>query len=201
MAWLESFVLDEPNWLIVTALGAVLGATAQWWWLAARHLLVRWKPHRMQGEWHECHYTFRYGREELGRGRLTIKKGLLHRVAVTIYDEERHVKGKGHGLDYSGELTGEDHILISVRERNHPHTVVMRFNDPLPSNPEPIVGLWLSEDHDRCPAAGVTLLTRDRLSDEQACALLRRHSAIGRRALRIKPHADLKEGRRARPTE
>jgi hypothetical protein len=51
----------------------------------------------------------------------------------------------------------------------------------------PIVGIWLSQDHDRNPASGLIALTREHLPDQQAKDLLRSRSSASRGSIRVKP--------------
>ncbi|WP_062442306.1 hypothetical protein [Herbidospora daliensis] len=187
--FVRSIFENEPNWVVVTFIGAVIGATVQRWAPAGRLLFDRGRRRPMLGAWHECHYTFDSGREVIGRGHVVIRRGVRHRLIVTIRDERRQTLGPGAGFEYEGQLTEEDHLLVVATEVLHRHTLVVRYLNPLVSKPEPVVGIWLVEDHDKNPAAGVSLLTRNRLTDEDAAAMLRSHSAAGRRALRIKPYA------------
>ncbi|GIH26640.1 hypothetical protein Aph01nite_49500 [Acrocarpospora phusangensis] len=192
---LGELVSSEPNWIVVTIIGAILGATINWWWLLAKYIATRTSRHPLEGEWHECHYTIRKGQEQLMRGMVIIKRGLKHNLVVRVHDESRITNGPRHGLEYRGHAAIERGLVLHAKCESHPHSLTMRFMEYLPLNPDPLVGLWFSVDFDYAPASGPTVLTRRRLSDEEAKALLYTHSATTKRTvrLRIQGHSRIKQ--------
>ncbi|MET8152653.1 hypothetical protein ACIBSW_30010 [Actinoplanes sp. NPDC049668] len=164
---------QEPNWIIVTLVGALVGASVTWWSTPIRYLRARNSHGYLLGTWYEYHYTFRHGRMMLGRAVVTIRPGFRSSLKADVVSHEVHADGMVTDLSYTGQVRREGHLVLSLSGRSHDDTMMMRYIERLPSNPAPMLGIWLSQDHDCLPAAGVSALSRKELTDEQAHDVLR----------------------------
>jgi hypothetical protein len=168
-----SALADEPNWIVVTLIGAVLGASAAWWSAPIRYLGARNRHRHLLGTWHECHYSFRHGQVILGRATIVVRPGFKNSLKVNATQHEVHPDGAVTDLSYAGHLHREGQLVLTLSAESHDETLMMRYVERLPSNPAPMLGMWLCRDHDGLPAAGVSALSRKELTDEQAYATLR----------------------------
>lgn len=158
------FLAAEPNWIIVSLVGAVLGA------LVARFGGLIVYPFRRQviagGSWFLYHRTFRQGQMHLIRSRLTVKKGIFGGAKVSVVETVG-----SRTEEYTGSVTVEaSHLLMQIKGiavRNSA-SVLFRLESPVPPNDQVVFGLWLSYDLDRRPAVGVLMLSRTELSDNEA---------------------------------
>src|SRR3954462_9472559 len=100
-------VLREPNWIIVTLVGALLGASVGWWSSPIRYLRSRKQNSHLLGTWHECHYTYRHGQVILGRGTITVRAGFKNSLKVVADQNETHPDGVVTNLSYEGHLHRE----------------------------------------------------------------------------------------------
>ncbi|GID95328.1 hypothetical protein ACFQFC_33215 [Amorphoplanes digitatis] len=164
---------QEPNWIIVTLVGALVGASVTWWSSPIRYLRARNDHQHLLGTWYEYHYTFRHGQVILGRAAVTIRPGFKNALMAVVVQHETHPDGEVTDLSYAGRVSYEGHLVLSLSGSPHDHTVVMRYLERLPSNTAPMLGMWMSQDHDCLPAAGVSALSRRELTDEQAREVLR----------------------------
>src|SRR5215212_2361294 len=121
----------EPNWIIVTLVGALLGASVTWWSSPIRYFRSRNLNRHLLGTWHECHYTFRHGQVILGRGTITIRPGFKNSLKVVAEQHETHPDGVVTNLSYTGSLHREGQLVLSLSGRSHDETMVMRYLERL----------------------------------------------------------------------
>lgn len=174
---------QEPNWMIVTVIGAIAGASVNWWWPLIRYWTGRRRRSFLLGDWHGYHATFYAGQPVIVHDTFRVRRGV--RGALIVSAEQND--GLAPSLTYSGEVRLEGHIVFVLSAKSHEETLVLRFVEPIPSNPTPMVGLWLSQDHDRNPACGTIALTRAELSSTEAAKLLESRSTTAAGAIRIDP--------------
>jgi hypothetical protein len=110
----------------------------------------------LQGEWHECHFTYRGGRAQLVREQWQIRG---YRIQSTT----------DSGLTYSGVIGEDDWTLVANFEgTGHAETVICRLYKPIPSTDFIIRGMWFAVDHDNNIACGPEVVSRRKLDDASA---------------------------------
>jgi hypothetical protein len=186
-AEIVDFLSHEPNWLIVTLLGALLGAVVGSVSIPAGRLRARKRHRVLVGTWHECHFTLRHGQVILGRATVIIEPSLRAGLRAVVDQQETHPDGMVTDLSYTGQVRREGHLVLALTGRSHDETLVLRYLEHLPSNTAPMVGLWSSQDHDCLPASGVSALSRTKLTDEQARQLLSSRVVSAHGVIRVAP--------------
>jgi glycine/D-amino acid oxidase-like deaminating enzyme len=91
------------------------------------------------------------------------------------------------------------HVIITFSGLSHEETVTMRFLERLPSSSEVVPGIWMAEDHDRHPAAGASLISREPLTDHDASEQLRSWVVVRGLSLHVLPNR-VQPGRRPAPS-
>ena len=133
-------VLQEPNWIVVTFVGAVVGA------LVSRYGGIVTYPFRTrldaEGRWFVYHYTFRQDVSVFIKGRMRIRKGTLGgtRVRFTERNSTQRMRYIGHARREGNDLV----MLLKIMESGGSLTIRLRgFASP---HNDTMVGLWLSYD-------------------------------------------------------
>jgi hypothetical protein len=178
-------ILNEPNWIIVSVVGAILGA------LVSKYGGIVSYPFRrrpaIRGEWYCYHFDFRDGRLELIEEQLVIRKGATSGIKVKLTP----VAGDSTLSDqyeYRGDAEfDERHLLINMRGVTHSNKelISVRLQPRIPPNHVTMFGLWLSYDHDHLPAAGMIMLSRDRKEADEAGRAMLRWYAIRKGAMHL----------------
>jgi hypothetical protein len=180
---------SEPNWIIVTVIGAVLGALAASYGSAVLWPVRRLRRHPLEGTWHEWHYTFADGREQLRRGELTIRRGALKPFVIKARGSMPDLAGtSATKLRYTGDLTVESHsILLSLHSADDPtETLVFRFKARVTFATQVMAGIWMCFDFDLHTAAGASIISRHELTEEEATRLIGSVTHRAKYALRIR---------------
>jgi hypothetical protein len=86
--WLVGFGA-EPNWILISIFGAILGALFAEFGAIVVYPLRRLRRDVLVGTWHQFNYTHRNGRLFLNQATLEIKKGLLGGLRGTMADQRR----------------------------------------------------------------------------------------------------------------
>ena len=66
-----------------------------------------------------------------------------------------------------------EYLIVTMNANQEKCSVHCRFEYPFPSNPTPILGMWLSFDHGNLVSSGVILLSQDELSDQKIRSILK----------------------------
>lgn len=173
----------DPNWLLSSVIGAIIGALVVPVTGLLAYPVRRLRVHTtLIGRWYSYHYSFRDEILELRYGTLHIRPGLRRQYVVHRKNSRTRPDPNGRFrpaidlLRYRGSLHEEGHhIIVEVKPRDsrRDETVFYRFLGQIPSNASVVPGLWMAYDHDRNPAAGTIILSREPLTDEAATRLLR----------------------------
>jgi|SRR5882724_1651074 len=152
--------MNEPHWLVVAVIGAILGLLLPYMMYLLRFLWRYRKSDRLEKSWFEYHATFTEGRAIIVGGTWHIKKGFRHRLVVTFQHE------KDDGLKYKGVLHKErGHILAVLASiSDDEETLYYRFVTPVGSQ-STVPGLWLSYDRDGRVCAGSAILSQEPLEE------------------------------------
>jgi hypothetical protein len=178
----------EPNWIIVTIIGAVLGAIVARYGAAILWPIRRLKRHPIEGLWHSWHYTFHNDGEQLRSGEIRIRRGVLRPLVITANATSASGQKLGSTRsEYNGQIKVEANtIFLTLSAKNHDETVTMRFASRVSFDMPELHGLWMSYDFDLHPAAGIEILTRTRISEESALELISDITQRGDKSLRVK---------------
>ena len=188
---------SQPDWLVSAVLGAILGALVAPASMLAMFPIRRLKPHIFHGKWYSYHFSFLGERLVLRYGIFNVRTGIRHRYSVTRLSSggrpSEPYKLPKPILKYRGRVYNErDHVVMSIAATTHVETAMYRFLGRIPSNTTVIPGLWMSYDHDTNPTAGVAIISREQLSDDEAKEWLRSLMVSDSGAIRITRTAQLR---------
>lgn len=178
----------EPNWIVVTVIGAILGAIVARYGAVILWPVRRLKQHPIEGLWHSWHYTFHNDGEQLRSGEIMIRRGVLRPLVITA----NATTANGQTVsptrsEYNGRIKVEANtILLILSAKNHDETVTMRFASRVSFDMSELHGLWMSYDFDLRPAAGIEILTRTRIREEAALELISDITQRGDKSLRVR---------------
>jgi hypothetical protein len=154
----------EPNWIVVSVVGAVLGA------VVARFGGVLTFPFRRTkepvGVWNVYHHTFRQGSLQLVWERMTISKAPLGGLKVVVKDPM-----DPDSQIYRGSVAVEGGAIVVITMRGSRGfgtngLVSIRLQSRLPPDHRVMYGMWLAYDHDGCITAGTVVISRDELGED-----------------------------------
>ncbi|WP_018347980.1 hypothetical protein [Longispora albida] len=170
--------MQEPNWIITSIVGAVIGALLVPTWRIMLYPIRRLRPHPLHGIWYSYSYSFMDGALQLRHGTFTIRSGLLQRWIVHRENFGRYpppsLGPAPPPLRYRGTVSEEhDHYVMLFSGRTHTETLLYRFVNRIPSNAGIIPGVWMAYDHDLNPAAGCAIISRGPLAPQTVTTLLR----------------------------
>lgn len=153
--------VQEPNWIIVSAVSAILGLIIPYIWKTILCCLYRLKKNRFIGTWHVYETTLCQGNLKFTKGLCTIKNGIIHKYTVVM--ENDHLK-------YKGIAEVEDnHLYFKLKNSNDQNvrneTCWQRY-DLNYYNYECMCGLWLSNNYDNNTCCGVSILSTRELTQE-----------------------------------
>ena len=169
--------------ILKAAIGAILTLAFEWLPKIYGSWQIRRKHFALLGTWKGFHYTFENGKPALIPTNWRISKGLS--TAFKAHMEEP-------GLSYNGKLVfeGDDRLIIYLQSTTHNETMVFRFQNPLNSNKNPVVGLWLSFNLDKVITSGAAMLQNNELEPDLAAKFLKENIVQckeGFPVMRIKP--------------
>jgi hypothetical protein len=194
--------MHQPNWIIVTIIGAVIGAVVSQYWTVIFYPVKLLRSDSLGGCWYDYHFTFVHGKRYLAESIVRIRRGILSERSVYVQDQDlvRYAGGidpdRKDGLTYKGNVQVEGpHLIVRLRATSHKELLVFRLINRLPSNASTIPGVWMSFDHELNPTAGVMVLSRERMTPNDATTMLLELSRAERGAVQI----PLSERARRRP--
>lgn len=189
-------IASEPNWMIVSVVGAILGALIARYGSIVLYPMRRFKKEPMIGHWYDYHFTFVNGKRYIAESPVNIRRGKLRGISVEIRDQDVVSQSgaldnkRKDGLTYQGILRREGpHLVIEVKGVGHIELLIFRFIYRLPSNDSVIPGVWMSFDHDMNPTAGLMILSRRRLRRSAAIPLLLDCAHLAEGVLQVQPSA------------
>jgi hypothetical protein len=184
--------MQQPNWIIVTIIGAVVGAVVSQYWSIIFYPAKLLKTDSLRGSWYDYHFTFVHGKRYLAESMVSIRRGILTDRSVRVQDQDlvRYSGGidtsRKDGLAYKGTAYIEGpHLIVKLHAISHRELLVFRLINRLPSNASIIPGVWMSFDHELNPTAGVMVLSRERMTSSDASAVLLELSRTERGAVQI----------------
>jgi hypothetical protein len=168
---------SEPNWLVTTFAGAVIGALIAPSLSLLKYLLHRSQNHPLHGLWFSYQYTFIEGERVLRYGVISVRNGIRHRYVAIRQSSADPPTEEGlfssSAVNYKGYVFDElDHYVMVLTSRSHSETSMWRFLGRVSSNDTVTPGLRISYDYDGNPTAGAVLLSREPLADEEAARLI-----------------------------
>lgn len=153
---------EQPNWIIVTIVGAVLGALLTEFGAIVAYPVRRLRRDALEGTWHQFNYTQRNGRPFLNKATLEIDKSLLGGLKGTMTDQSGE-------LLYTGRVRREaGHVVAELKAASHEETLTLRFIGTIVTKDAFMPGVWMAYDRDSYPAAGAALLSRNDADLEKA---------------------------------
>ena len=171
--------MQQPNWIIVTIIGAVVGALVSQYWTIIFYPARLLKADTLGGDWYDYHFTFLHGKRYLAESIVKVRRGMLADRSVYVQDQDlvRYSGGidpnRKDGLSYKGSVQVEGpHLIMKLRATSHREVLVFRLINRLPSNASIIPGVWMSFDHELNPTAGVMVLSRERMTPSDATTML-----------------------------
>lgn len=158
---------NEPHWLTVALISAIVGFLLPYVIKVIVFLFLRFRKNYLEGKWHHYHWTYLKNNPILIHSEWRIKKGILHRFIV----QAKQIRTK---LFYKGYIKIEgDGLFLVFHSNQHDEHPVYRFPYPISSNCDLIHGLWLSFDHDKKIASGGSLLSRNEIPEDKIVGLLK----------------------------
>jgi len=196
-------IIGEPNWIIISVVGAILGALIARYGSIVLYPIRYLKKEPLIGDWFDYHFTFVNGARYVAESPVKIRRGKLRGISVEIRDQDVVSQSgvldnkRTDGLTYRGTLRREGpHLVVEVHGVGHIELLIFRFIYRLPSNDAVIPGVWMSFDHDMNPTAGLMILSRTRLRRSAAIRLLLDCAHLDEGVLQVQPSAT--RGRKSR---
>ncbi len=157
---------NEPHWLIVALIGAMLGLLLPYLARVPRFVWRLRTTEPLEGEWFEYHTTFVGQKQRTSSGVWTVRKGFFNRLVVEFQHET------GGTLAYKGYLFEErGHVVVVLKSASHAtETVYYRFIDPIASE-RPIPGLWLSFDREGSICSGAAILSHKSMEESEVTSM------------------------------
>jgi hypothetical protein len=184
--------MQQPNWIIVTIIGALVGAVVSQYWTIIFYPARLFKADTLCGDWYDYHFTFLHNKRHLAESIVKVRHGILADRSAYVQDQELVRYGEGidpnrkDGLSYKGSVQVEGpHLVMKLRATSHQELLVYRLINRLPSNASIIPGVWMSFDHELNPTAGVMVLSREKMTAGDATAMLLELSRTERGAVQI----------------
>jgi hypothetical protein len=184
--------MQQPNWIVVTIIGAVAGAIVSQYWSIIFYPVKLLKADALGGGWYDYHFTFVHGKRYLAESIVRVRRGILADRSVYVQDQDlvRYSGGidpnRKDGLNYKGGIQVEGpHLIVKLRATSHRELLVFRLINRLPSNASIIPGVWMSFDHELNPTAGVMVLSRERMTSSDATTMLLEISRTDRGAVQV----------------
>jgi hypothetical protein len=184
--------MQQPNWIIVIIIGAVVGAVVSQYWTVIFYPAKLLRTDSLSGDWYDYHFTFVHGKRYLAESIVRIRRGKLTDRSVRVQDQDlvRYSGGidtdRKDGLAYKGTTYIEGpHLIVKLHAISHRELLVFRLVNRLPSNASIIPGVWMSFDHELNPTAGVMVLSRERMTSSDATDVLLGLSRTERGAVQI----------------
>lgn len=184
--------MQQPNWIFVTVIGAIVGAIVSQYWMIIFFPLKLLRKDPFRGDWYDYHFTFMHGKRFLAQSMVSVSRGFLVDRSIRVQDQDI-VRYDGDvdlnrkdGLAYKGSAKVEGpHIVIRLHATSHEEVLVFRLINRLPSNAAMIPGIWMSFDHDRNPTAGIMILSREKIATADAIHMLVGVSRTERGAVQV----------------
>lgn len=129
-------------------------------------LLVR--KEILAGTWHAYHFTRMHGGKSFLRYESwRIRRNLQNQLVIKTDDPTNP------DLKYKGTISVErNYLLILLKGVKHKEEVQMRFFDVIPTGQDIAFGLAMGVDFDNEPICVVRIMSRKKLSDEEATRIL-----------------------------
>jgi len=152
--------MGEPNWIIITLLGAIVGYLFPY--LIKFLLLItrRFQREIAEGIWHGYHIANREGTPQIEHYLWNIRKGLLSEYVIT------ETRPPLKGVMYQGTLSFERNFwLIKLHALKHKEEVSIRLFSPITTAHEKTWGLYLGLDFQGRSAAGPIVISQEEMPD------------------------------------
>jgi hypothetical protein len=163
---------QEPNWMIRTLAGFLLGYFFTYM-VKGIHYIWRqvFTKNYLTGQWNSYYQTWENNRLVLKREQWTIKFGFNSKLKVNITTDEK--------LSYSGELLEErGHLIAILKAKEFDERIFGRYPIPIPGNDSTVVGLFLGTDWNSHAAAGINILSRTELNENEVSYLLKENTEV-----------------------
>lgn len=165
--------MSEPNWVITTIIGAIVGYLTPYAVKMSRYMLRRFEKEIAEGTWHVYHPTIRDGSALIEHSIWNISKGILVKYVV------KETKAQSTSVIYKGDLRLErNHWLIKLRGVRHAEEASIRFYNPVPTEDARTWGLYVSIDYHGNPISGPGLISREELSDAEVMMIITKKFTI-----------------------
>ena len=121
----------------------------------------------IEGIWHSYHYTRKNGQLILRYEEWKIYRDLQNRICIKTNDPEDPL------LKYKGYIYGvENHLLFTLKGIFHEEEVHMRFQKIIPTGQDMSIGIAMGVDFHGRPQCLLRIMSRRRLSDDEARKIL-----------------------------
>jgi hypothetical protein len=155
-------MFDEPHWLIVSIIGAMLGFLMPYIWKILVFGIRRLSRHHLEGLWYGYYFIIENEAPKLGSETLKIQKGIFHSFVV----EGESLNGAiSIQQKYKGIVDEErNFLIIQMKPTKHDEHIFIRLKLPIPGNDKFMYGLWSAIDFDGNAAVGPMIMSRKELS-------------------------------------
>ena len=145
----------EPHWLIVAAIGAIIGYLLPYAVQALIWLSRKFTKHYLEGEWFEYHMTFAGHQASMRSERWHIHRGFASDLSVIA------TSFPTPDIRYKGTVSEErSSIIVKLKASSHTEHVTCRLQSPIPLNADRALGFWLALDFDGRIAVGAEVISR-----------------------------------------
>ena len=168
IASFRSLLIEPPSWQPTPIGGVLLGLILPFVGaFFVRIIVFLWhltfSKDVITGNWYAYHWTYVKHKPQAVQSLVQIKKGIKNRwrfiLKQNIYS----------AIAYKGTINPENqHLICACRSVTFPETTYIRLSHPLGTKCETMVGVWMSYDHDKNPASGAILLTRNEITIQDA---------------------------------
>jgi hypothetical protein len=158
--------MGEPNWIMVTLLGAIAGYLLPYFIKVLILVLRRFQREIAEGVWHVYHITIREGTPQIEHTVWNIRKGLLSEYVV------KESKPSLKGTIYKGTLSFERNFWLIKLNSKHEEGVSIRLYKPITTAHERTWGLYLSFDFQGRAMAGPLVISKQEIIDVEILKFL-----------------------------
>lgn len=156
-------ILKEPNWILLTLLGAVVGYIFPYLLKLVSFIFRHFfSKSFLEGKWYSYYKIYENGEVVLKEETWIIKTGFNDKLKVFISTLPNR------DLSYNGTLVEErGQILVELKAVEYGEHVYCRYSSPIPGNDTIMKGFWLGVDFNGYTAVGAGLLSRNEIDEQK----------------------------------
>jgi len=164
--------LQEPNWMVRTLAGFLLGYFFTYILKGINYLWRQFfTKNYLTGQWHGYYNVWENNKPVLKQEKWMVSFGFNSKLKVNV--------NTGTNLSFKGELIEEKgQLIIILKAKDFNERVFCRYPIPIPGNDSTVVGLYLGVDFNGHATSGVTILSRTELQEDEIPALVKKNIEV-----------------------